>query len=132
MEENDLIEGGTAVSQIIEAARARAGVEVVDVAEGLDASDAFGPVPMMATPCEGGATQMESVLAEVKAWREFRRLAAANQLTRAEARLLWRFGCAADPAQPQLAFVRPTLLDSPDRGATPELVQSIREKLFGV
>jgi hypothetical protein len=74
----------------------------------------------------------KSAVAQRGAWREFRRLAAANQLTRAEARLLWRFGCAADPAQPQLAFVRPTLLDSPDRGASPELVQSIREKLFGV
>lgn len=69
-------------------------------------------------------------IAQRTARREFGRLAAANDLTRAEARVLWRFGCAADPSQPQLAFVRPTLLDSPDRRAAPEIVQSLREKLF--
>lgn len=69
-------------------------------------------------------------IAQRVARREFRMLACANELTRAEARVLWRFGCAADPTQPQLAFVRPTLLDSPDRRAAPEVVQSIREKLF--
>ena len=73
MNENELIEGGTAVSQIIEAARARAGVEVIDVTEHVDTADAFGPVPMLALPEAGGGTTTESVLAEVKAWREFRR-----------------------------------------------------------
>lgn len=70
MSEETLIESGTAVAEIIEAARARKGAKLIDVAQFCDDS---GPVPMLMTPCEGGAVDAESVLDEVKAWREFRR-----------------------------------------------------------
>lgn len=69
MDEN-MNEDGTATSQIIEAARARKGAKLIDVAQFCDDS---GPVPMLAVPVAGGGVEMNSILDEVKAWREDRR-----------------------------------------------------------
>ena len=70
MEENELIEGGTAAAQIIEAARARKGAKLIDLTQFIDDAE---PVPMLALPQAGGGVDTSSVLAEVKAWKEFRR-----------------------------------------------------------
>lgn len=64
-------ESKAGIPEIIEAARARKGAKLIDVVQFAEADE--GPVPMLMLPEAGGGISTESVLEEVKAWREFRR-----------------------------------------------------------
>lgn len=58
------------IPAIIEAARARKGAKLIDVAQFCGDS---GPVPMLAVPVAGGGVEMNSILDEVKAYQDWRR-----------------------------------------------------------
>jgi hypothetical protein len=60
------------------------------------------------------------------------KLALANGLAAAEADALWRLARAAKLAEPAVAFVRPSLLDSGGlEGIGGDVLAALRSKLFG-
>lgn len=64
-------------------------------------------------------------------WRRHRMLAAANGLTDDETRALWRLARTARLAEPAVAFVRPSLLDSGHAELDGDTLAALRRKLFG-